>query len=91
MKSIHTVHVIIILDKIIQELKKSQNYVHINCYGPLPCLVAKKSGKYRQMAIFKSEKRSGLHNIISIVELELIGRYSKKARISIDIDPQEMS
>ncbi len=57
----------------------------------MPCLVAKYSGKYRHMLIFKSNKRDILHKLIYWVDKEIISNKYINTRCSFDIDPQDMS
>ena len=79
------------LDFIVSSIYKNNCFKDVYIYGPMPCLVAKTSGKYRHMIILKSEKRNILHKVISWVEGFVINKNLTKVRYSFDIDPQEMS
>jgi primosomal protein N' (replication factor Y) len=79
------------LNFIVSSVNKMGCFKGVFIYGPMPCLVAKNSGKYRYMLIFKSEKRNILHQLIHWIEDDIIKSTVIKVRYSFDIDPQEMS
>lgn len=63
----------------------------LSLLGPIPALMEKKAGKYRQMLILTSRHRQIMHHelekIISLVERSNLAR---KVRWSIDVDPVDL-
>jgi primosomal protein N' (replication factor Y) len=63
----------------------------VNLLGPIPALMEKKAGRYRQLLIVTSENRSDLHREVrSIIQTIESLTDSKKVRWSVDVDPTDM-
>jgi primosomal protein N' (replication factor Y) len=63
----------------------------VNLLGPIPALMAKKAGWYRQMLIVTSENRSEMHREVRhIIQTTDSLPDSKKVRWSVDVDPTDI-
>jgi primosomal protein N' (replication factor Y) len=63
----------------------------VNLLGPIPALMEKKAGRYRQLLIVTSENRSDLHREVRhIIRTTESLPDSKKVRWSVDVDPTDM-
>ncbi len=63
----------------------------VNLLGPIPALMEKKAGRYRQLLIVASENRPDLHRELSqIIQVTESLPDSKKVRWSVDVDPTDM-
>ncbi len=62
----------------------------VTWFGPLPALLYRRNGRYRNLLIFQSSSRSALsqllHHLCPLLETS---RLARRARWSIDVDPQE--
>ena len=76
------------LESIINKVKVRDS---VNLLGPIPALMEKKAGRYRQLLIVASDNRSDLHRELShiIATTESLPD-SKKVRWSVDVDPTDM-
>ncbi len=73
---------------LINERKEKQ----LSVFGPVPALIEKRSGRFRQQLILQANNRNALHKHIDSWLLQLeTAKLSKKVRWSIDIDPQDMA
>jgi primosomal protein N' (replication factor Y) len=72
-------------------IKKVHVRNSVSLLGPIPALMEKKAGRYRQLLIVASENRSDLHRELShiLVATEALPD-SKKVRWSVDVDPTDM-
>jgi len=72
-------------------IKKVHVRNSVSLLGPIPALMEKKAGRYRQLLIVASENRSDLHRELShiLVATEALSD-SKKVRWSVDVDPTDM-
>ena len=76
------------LEKIITKVQVRNT---VNLLGPIPALMEKKAGRYRQLLIVTSENRSDLHREVRrIIQTTESLRDSKKVRWSVDVDPTDM-
>jgi primosomal protein N' (replication factor Y) len=63
----------------------------VNLLGPIPALMEKKAGRYRQMLIVTSRNRSDLHREVRhIIQKTETLPDSNKVRWSMDVDPTDM-
>ena len=63
----------------------------VNLLGPIPALMEKKAGRYRQLLIVNSANRSDLHREVrEIIQTTESLPDSKKVRWSVDVDPTDM-
>ena len=63
----------------------------VNLLGPIPALMEKKAGRYRQLLIVTSKNRSDLHGEVRhIIQTTESLPDSKKVRWSVDVDPTDM-
>jgi len=63
----------------------------VNLLGPIPALMEKKAGRYRQLLIVTSKNRSDLHREVRhIIQTTESLPDSKKVRWSVDVDPTDM-
>ncbi len=63
----------------------------VNLLGPIPALMEKKAGRYRQLLIVTSANRSALHREVRhIIQTTESLPDSKKVRWSVDADPTDM-
>ncbi len=59
--------------------------------GPIPAMMEKRSGRYRQMLIVSAISRSGIHKVTSqLVHLAEHHADSKRIRWSVDVDPVDL-
>ncbi len=72
-------------------IKKVDVRNSVNLLGPIPALMEKKAGRYRQLLIVASENRSDLHRELRhiIMTTESLPD-AKKVRWSVDVDPTDM-
>ncbi len=62
----------------------------IDIFGPLPAIMPKRAGRYRQQLMLQCTQRKPLHQLLHCLSLELETlKASRKVRWSIDVDPQE--
>ncbi len=58
--------------------------------GPVPALMEKKAGRFRQILVLSSSQRSGLHTILRrMIESAEAHPLGKKVRWAVDVDPIE--
>jgi primosomal protein N' (replication factor Y) len=63
----------------------------VNLLGPIPALMEKKAGRYRQLLIVTSANRPDLHREVRhIIQTTESLPDSKKVRWSVDVDPTDM-
>ena len=76
------------LESIVENRKPSPS---VNLLGPIPALMEKKAGRFRQLAILTSENRPALHKELDrLVRLAEQSEHSKRVRWSIDVDPVDL-
>ena len=63
----------------------------VTLLGPIPALMEKKAGRYRQLLIVTSANRSDLHHVVRhIIQTTESLPDSKKVRWSVDVDPTDI-
>ena len=76
------------LESIVENRKPSPS---VNLLGPIPALMEKKAGRFRQLAILTSENRQALHKELDrLIRLAEQSEHSKRVRWSIDVDPVDL-
>ncbi len=74
----------------LEKLRKPQG--NLNYLGPLPAPLEKRRGRYRyQLAITASERKTLNRLLFRLCQLLEGASISRKARWSVDVDPQDMS
>lgn len=63
---------------------------HVDCWGPIPATMERKSGRYRYHLLFQSAHRGNLQKMLAQVRQTLNERKSSKVRWVLDVDPQEV-
>jgi primosomal protein N' (replication factor Y) len=62
----------------------------VDIFGPLPAIMPKRAGRYRQQLMLQGLQRKPLHDLVLPLSLELeTMKTARKVRWSIDVDPQE--
>ena len=59
--------------------------------GPMPALMERKAGRYRQLLLATAEKRADLHHLLAakVRQAEAL-KLARKVRWSVDVDPQDL-
>ena len=75
----------------LQQVADSQSQNGVKVLGPVPALMEKKAGWYRQQLLLSATDRTKLHEVlIGKVTHALALPSSKKVRWSVDVDPTEI-
>ena len=64
---------------------------HIQCYGPMPALIAKRASRYRAQLVLCAVSRAQLHQILRGWRDQLAKLSSSAVHFSIDVDPMDFS
>ena len=72
-------------------VRNGNHHASVNLLGPIPALMAKKAGRFRQLVILASENRSTIHQELDrLIRLAERSELSRKVRWSIDVDPVDL-
>lgn len=59
--------------------------------GPMPALMERKAGRYRQLLLLRAEKRADLHQLLAAKIRQAEGlKLGRKVRWSVDVDPYDL-
>ena len=76
------------LENVVRQVKPKKTF---NLLGPIPALMEKKAGRFRQLAILTSEARLILHQELGeMIKLADQSELSRKVRWSVDVDPVDL-
>ena len=76
------------LEQIVKRDKPEQS---IELLGPIPALMEKRAGRYRQLLIISSNKRASIHReLTKRIEIAESPPEAKKVRWAIDVDPIDL-
>lgn len=76
--------------KDLKEQLQKNTVAQVNCWGPIPAAMERKSGRYRYYLLFQSLHRGNLQKMLTQLTQALDHLKSKKVRWILDVDPQEV-
>lgn len=82
-------HALSFLDAAERRIRQASN--DIDCMGPVPAVMERLAGRYRQILLLRSTRRVALQSVLAkmLPQIELLPE-AKKVRWSVDVDPQDI-
>jgi primosomal protein N' (replication factor Y) len=74
-----------------KSVAESLGVAGVELWGPVPAPMERRAGRYRAQLLIQAKRRADLHRLLGpwAVQLEQL-KEGRRARWSLDVDPQEM-